>query len=417
VLKPFPPLSELGRIVARRFYDDRCMQIASSLTFTTLLAIVPLITVTLTLISAFPVFATLTEHVEKFVFENMVPESADMIAVYTEQFTANAGKLTAVGIAILAVTAIMLMMTIERAFNDIWRISHQRSVFQRVLVYWTLLTIGPVLIGASLSLTSWLVSLSLGLVSDIPGAGLALLKIVPVLLTSVALAMLYFAMPNRRVAVRDALIGGVLAGLAFEAMKRGFAFYITQFPTYKLVYGAFASAPIFLLWIYLSWLVVLFGAVVVAALPEWRERVGQGRTMPGIDFFGALQILKILWQAQRDGQAVGLPRLHRAVRASTERIEALLDAMVGAAWVSRVAPAGWVLNRAPDTIKVEEVYRLFVFRADARTPTLGSDPELETLVHEISARVVENMQMSIDELFRSATRTESQAAPARSQAV
>ena len=417
MLKPFPPLSELGRIVAQRFYDDRCMQIASSLTFTTLLAIVPLITVTLTLISAFPVFATLTEHVEQFVFENMVPESADTIAAYTEQFTANAGKLTAVGIAILAVTAIMLMMTIERAFNDIWRISHRRAVFQRVLVYWTLLTVGPVLIGASLSLTSWLVSLSLGLVSDIPGAGLALLKIVPVLLTSVALAMLYFAMPNRRVAIRDALIGGVLAGLAFEAMKRGFAFYITQFPTYKLVYGAFASVPIFLLWIYLSWLVVLFGAVVVAALPEWRERVGQGRTTPGADFFDALQVLKILCQAQRQGEAVGLQHLHGAVRASTERIEAILDAMVSAAWVSRAMPTGWVLNRDPQTIKVEEVYRLFVFRADARMPTLDSDPELEALVHEISARVAENMQMSIDELFRSATRSEAPAASDRIQAV
>jgi membrane protein len=159
VLKKLPPLGDLARIVARRLYDDRCLQIASSLTFTTLLAIVPLITVALTLISAFPVFATLTEHVEKFVFENMVPESADMIAAYTEQFTANAGKLTAVGIAILAVTAIMLMMTIERAFNDIWRISHQRAVFQTVLVYWTLLMVGPVLIGASLSLSSWLVRL------------------------------------------------------------------------------------------------------------------------------------------------------------------------------------------------------------------------------------------------------------------
>lgn len=417
MLKKLPPLSELGRIVAQRFYDDRCMQIASSLTFTTLLAIVPLVTVALTLISAFPVFATLAEHVEKFVFENMVPESAGLIATYTEQFTANAAKLTAAGLAILAVTAIMLMLTIEHAFNDIWRISHPRSVFQRVLVYWTLLTIGPVLIGASLSLTSWLVSLSLGFVSAIPGAGVALLTTVPIVLTSLALALLYLTMPNRRIAWQDALLGGLLGGLAFEAMKRGFAFYITQFPTYKLVYGAFASVPIFLLWIYLSWLVVLFGAVVVAALPEWRERVGQGRTVPGTDFFDALQVLQILWLAQRQGEAVGLQRLHGAVRASTERIEAILDAMVGAAWVSRAMPTGWVLNRDPQTIKVEEVYRLFVFRADARMPTLDSDPELEALVHDISTRAVENMQMSIDELFRSAARTGTPVAPARIQAV
>jgi membrane protein len=254
-------------------------------------------------------------------------------------------------------------------------------------------------------------------VSEIPGAGLSLLKTVPIVLTSLALALLYLTMPNRRIGLQDALFGGLLGGLAFEAMKHGFAFYITQFPTYKLVYGAFASVPIFLLWIYLSWLVVLFGAVVVAALPEWRERVGQGRTLPGTDFFDALQVLKILWHAQRQGEAVGLQRLHGAVRVSTERIEAILDAMVGAAWVSRAMPTGWVLNRDPDTIKVEEVYRLFVFRADARMPALDADPELEALVHEISARVAENMQMSIDELFRSAARTGTPVAPARIQAV
>ncbi|OGA39003.1 MAG: hypothetical protein A3G24_10915 [Betaproteobacteria bacterium RIFCSPLOWO2_12_FULL_62_13] len=415
--KKLPPLTELVRTVVRRFDDDRCLQIASSLTFTTLLAIVPLITVALTLISAFPVFRELSEQLQQFVLDHMVPEWADTIATYTEQFTANAARLTAVGIVFLAVTAIMLMLTIERAFNDIWRVSQRRSVLQRVLVYWTLLTIGPVLIGASLSLTSWLVSLSLGLVSDIPGAGVALLKTVPVLLTSVALALLYLTMPNRRVAMRDALLGGVLAGLAFEAMKRGFAFYVTHFPTYKLVYGAFASVPLFLLWIYLSWLVVLFGAVMVAALPEWRQRVGQGRTMPGADFFDALQILKILWQAQRQGEAVSLQRLHSAVRAPTERIEAILEAMVGAAWVSRVVPPGWVLNRDPDTIKVEEVYRLFVFRVEAQARAREADRELDALVHDISARIGENMQMSVEQLFRSAARDEVLGAPARVQAV
>lgn len=251
-------LLEFWRIVGKRFDEDRCLQIASSLTFTTLLSIVPLITVALTLISAFPVFGAMTQHIEQFMFENMVPESADVIATYTEQFTSSAAKLTAVGIIFLVVTAIMMMITIDRAFNEIWRVSRPRPLLQRIFIYWTLLTVGPLLIGASLSLTSLLISLSMGLVSDIPGAGVVLLKTMPVLLTSLALAMLYIAMPNRRIALKDALLGGLLAGMAFEAMKRGFAFYITQFPTYKLVYGAFATVPVFLLWVYLSWLVVLF---------------------------------------------------------------------------------------------------------------------------------------------------------------
>jgi membrane protein len=152
-------LVEFWRIVGRRFYEDRCLQIASSLTFTTLLSIVPLITVALTLISAFPVFSAMTQHIEQFMFDNMLPESADAIAAYTEQFTSSAAKLTAVGIIFLALTAIMMLMTIDRAFNEIWRVTRPRPLLQRIFIYWTLLTVGPLLIGASLSLTSWLVSL------------------------------------------------------------------------------------------------------------------------------------------------------------------------------------------------------------------------------------------------------------------
>jgi len=361
-----------------------------------------LITVTLTLISAFPVFAKMSQALQRFVVEHLVPAAAGTIAGYAEQFSANAAKLTAVGAVFLVATAIVLLMTIERAFNQIWRVSRQRPLFQRVLVYWALLTIGPVLVGASLSLTSWLVSLSLGMVSDIPGAAVALLRIVPVVLTSVALALLYLAMPNRRVAFRDALLGGLMAGLAFEAMKRGFAFYITQFPSYKLVYGAFSSVPVFLIWVYLSWLVVLSGAVVVAALPEWRARASYARRLPGSDFFDALQILKTLWHAHRKGEVVRLPQLHGAVKIGMERIETILDTMSGAGWVSQAAPAGWVLSRDPATIKVEDVYRLFVFNAGVGNPTGEADAGLDALVRGISLCLAEHMQMSIEDLLHRA---------------
>lgn len=411
MLKPTPPLIELVKIVARRFYEDRCLQIASSLTFTTLLSIVPLVTVALTLISAFPVFSHMSEALQRFVLGHMLPESAGAIATYTEQFTANAAKLTAAGIVFLVVTSILLLMTIERAFNQIWRVLRPRSVFQRVLIYWTLLTVGPLLVGASLSLTSWLVSLSLGLVSDIPGAGVALLKTVPVILTSVALSLLYFTLPNRRLIFLDALFGGLLAGLAFEAMKQGFAFFITQVPTYKLVYGAFASVPIFLLWIYLSWLVVLSGALVVAALPEWREQTGKALPLPGSDFFDALQILKILWRAHRTGDVVSLSQLHGAARLGVERIEAILDTMIGAAWVHRAIPAGWVLKRDPGSIKVEDVYRMFVFSAEPRMPAREADVEVDALARDTSTRIAEHMQQSVDDLFRAAGRDRA-AAPA-----
>jgi len=401
------------RAVARRFDDDHCMQIAGSLTFTTLLALVPLATVAVTLISAFPAFREMNEALEAFVVDNLVPDSAEAIANYTEQFRNNAAKLTALGLAFLTATAVMLMLTIEHAFNQIWRVSRRRSLLQRAIIYWMLLTIGPVLIGASLSLTSWLVSLSLGLVRDIPGAGVALLKTVPVVLTSLALALLYFTMPNRRILLRHALVGGVLAGLVFEATKRGFGWYLTQFPTYKLVYGAFASVPIFLLWIYISWLIVVLGAVVVAVLPESRARSTHGRAPPGADFVDALRIFRILRDARDTGEVVRLARLHAGAKTSMERTEALLDAMMGAGWVVRPARDGWALARDANAITLEQVYRRFVFRVEALAPAGAGESELDALLGEISSRVGDGMQISLEQLFAPPAPGAPPASPAR----
>jgi len=398
VPRKIPEVVAFARVVVRRFNDDHCMQIASSLTFTTLLAIVPLVTVALTLISAFPVFATLSRQLQAFLLDNLLPQSAHLIAKYGEQFTANAAHLTAFGIAFLVITAVMLLLTIDRAFNQIWRVPRPRTTVQRVFIYWALLTVGPVLLGASLSLTSWLVSLSLGLVKEIPGAGIGLLRVVPVLLIWLALTILYLAMPNRRVLIRDAAIGGLLAALAFEAMKRGFASYITQFPTYKLVYGAFASAPIFLLWVYLSWLVVLSGAVVVAVLPEWRERAWQGESAPGTQFFDALHILGLLWVAHRDGNLLTLRRLHSVVKLRIDQIEMILDTMSAARWVGLVG-GGWTLIKDPREIRVADVYQLFVFRGGPRLA--GRHGAIDSLAQALAAKVEEYMQMTLEELFSS----------------
>jgi membrane protein len=398
-------LFDLVPIVMRRFNEDRCMQIASSLTYTSLLSIVPMVTVALTVIAAFPAFGQVTAALQTFILQNLVPASADVIASYTQQFSANAAKLTAVGIVFLVVTSIMLLLTIDRAFNDIWRVKRPRSVVQRVFVYWTLITVGPVLIGASLTLTSWLVGQAVGLVRGVPGAGVVLLSIVPVVLTSIAFAMLYIAMPNRRIALRDAVLGGVLAGVAFEVMKRSFAFYVAQFPTYTLVYGAFATLPVFLLWLYLSWLVVIFGAVVVASLPEWREAAGRRRPAPGGDFFDALQILKMLWHAHQSGQPVTLSELLGAATVRIENVESILETMVGSGWVRRTLPNGWVLHRDSETISVEDVFHLFVFRGDAHLPGREADAELESLIHEIGARMGETMRVSLSTLFRSAEKS------------
>ncbi len=392
-------LAELVRVVAKRFHEDHGLQTASSLTFTTLLSLVPIITVALTLISAFPVFQGMSIVIEDFIFDNMMPESAELIEKYTEQFIDNAAKLTAVGIVFLAVTSIMLLITIDDAFNDIWRVRRPRPMLQRVLVYWTLITVGPLLMGGSLSLSSWLMSASAGWTKDIPYANVTLIKFSAIALTSVALALLYFAMPNRQVRIKDALIGGILAGVVFELTKQGFGFYITNFPTYKLVYGAFAAVPVFLMWLYISWLVVLLGAVVVAALPEWRQHSVQGRLAPGSNFVYALQVLKVLWQAQQRGGVVTVPQLHSNLHIRYERIETILEAMQRASWVNRAVPVGWILHRNPATIAVADVYKLFVFDPELPVPGPDEQPELVSLARAFGNRIGDGAEMSVANLF------------------
>jgi membrane protein len=331
----------------------------------------------------------------------MLPESAATLAGYAEQVAENAARLTTVGIAFVFVMAIIVLLTIDRAFNQIWRVPRPRSIAQRVVIYWALLTVGPPLIGASLAVTYWLVGQSVGLVRDVPLAGEVMLDVVPVLLTATAFTLAYVTIPNRRVLVRDALTGGFLAALAFEAMKRGFAFYIAQFPTYKLVYGAFAGVPIFLLWIYLSWLVVLIGAVTAAVMPEWRERAAQVDPVPGAQFLEALQILRVLWEAHRSGEVVTVMRLHGVAKLPFDRIEAALHAMSAAHWTGRVA-GGWALIRDAAAVSVADVYRLFVFRPAGRLPARPSGEEFDRLALEIAGGVEAHLGISLEELFRRA---------------
>jgi membrane protein len=244
--------------------------------------VVPLITVALTLISAFPVSARLVEHINQFIGDHMLPAKfATVITGYVEQFIANAAKLTFFGIVFLTGTAIALMYTIERTFNSIWRVRAARRTGHRLVMYLAILAIGPVLIGLSLSITSYFVSVSLGIAAGIPGASNAILWVVPLLLTVAAFALLYVIVPGTAVDPVHALVGGAVAGVLFELMKRGFAFYVSQVPTYAMVYGAFATVPLFLLWIYLSWVVTALGAVVTALLPELAEGIGRDQAAQG----------------------------------------------------------------------------------------------------------------------------------------
>jgi membrane protein len=263
---------DYARFVGRRFVEDRCLMVAGSLTYTTLLALVPVFAVTLTLTARVPMVRDFILQVKSFILKNFLPDVAGrMVGVYMEQFAQNAARLTVIGLIIILATAIALLFTIDGAFNAIWRTKQRRSWWKRLVAYASLLILGPLLIGASLSMTSYLVHWSSQFGRVLPMLDDWLLKIIPFVLTALALVLAYRTVPSRYVPTRHAVIGGMFAAILFEIVKHLFVAYVVRVPTYSLVYGAFASVPIFLLWLFCCWMVVLIGAEVTATLSYFRH--------------------------------------------------------------------------------------------------------------------------------------------------
>jgi len=359
------PLYGFAESVVRRFREERALQTAGSLSYTTLLSLVPLLTVALAIASAFPVFAQALDALRAFIFNNFLPDARAVRPVMdmVDMFARNAGRLTAIGLIGFMVTAVMLMLTIDNAMNRIFRVQRSRSFLQRAFVYWAVITLGPLLIGISVSMTSFAVSASLMRLNLDAFVGMAL-GFLPFVFTCVALALLYAIVPFRQVELRHAALGALLAGIAFEAAKRGFAFYLSQVPTYRLIYGAFATVPIFLVWLYVSWVVVLAGAVFTAMLPGFR--LGPARSQaPGHAFVEALAVLAALERAQEGGRVLALRHLARQVRLLPYQCERMLERAADLGWVARGERDTWLLARDADAITVGEVFRAFVYDAQA----------------------------------------------------
>ena len=261
--------------VLRRVWDDRLSQIAASLTFTTLLSLVPLLAIAFSIAAAFPALGDFNSMIRDFIGANLLPgtPASKVILGYMQRFSEEATQLTALGSATLAIAALLLLDTIGSAFDLIWRadlVVRHRSWARTLLLYAAILVVGPIVFSLSLSATSYLVGASMGITTGMPLAAQFVLKLSTVMVTVGGFCLLYLSLPNARVNTRHALIGGVTAGAMFEIMGRLFAIYIADFQNYTMVYGAFSVVPIFLLWIYFSWLVVLFGALISATLHVYR---------------------------------------------------------------------------------------------------------------------------------------------------
>ena len=339
-LQTWPWIDTL-RTLRIRFREDRLGLTASSLTFTTLISLVPLVTVMLAVFSAFPMFASFQESLQKYFLQSLVPENiARQVLGALTQFAAKAKGVGSVGLVLLFLAALALMLTIDRTLNAIWRVRKPRPIAQRVLVYWAAATLGPLVLGISLSFTSYALSASQGLVGVLPGGVTALLQALEFLLLAAALAGLFHYVPNTHVRWRHALAGGVASAAGFEIAKRGLGWYLASVPTYTFVYGAFATVPIFLIWIYLGWVIVLLGAVIAAYAPSLRMRVKRWPDGPGARLQLAIAVLRELAKARTIGErGISGGQLAQALRTDPLQTEPILETLVAFDWVGRLDEA------------------------------------------------------------------------------
>jgi len=349
----------------QRFREEKLGLTAGSLTFTTLISLVPLLTVMLAVFTIFPIFSSLQAALEQYFLKSLIPPNiAKPVLGALTQFAAKANKLGAVGVVFLGLTALALMLTIDRTLNAIWRVKRPRPMAQRVLVYWAALTLGPLLLGGSLTLTSYAVSVGQGLITKMPGNLAALLGGADIVLLGLAIAGLFHYVPNTHVRWRHALLGGAFVSIGFAFAKSLLAWYVKQVPTYSTLYGAFATVPVFLVWVYLGWVIVLLGAILAANTPSLTGRLHLRPDTPGQPMALALEVLRELWHVREaGGRGLSDLSLARALRVDPLQLSPVVDKLLAMDWLGRLEEEGaqrLVLLCAPEQASAEPLLVTFL---------------------------------------------------------
>ncbi len=409
---------DLLRFARRRLVEEKVPQVAGSLTFTTTLALVPLLTIVLAIFTTFPIFSSFRAALDNYFVQSVMPKTiANTVIANLTMFASKAKSLSAVGAVALLFTSSAMMGMIERVLNQIWAVKKSRPLLQRVMVYWALVTLGPILFGLSLTVTSQLFLATSGLADAAPFVSALFYTAVSVGLTTGAYTLLYTAVPNRYVDWRDAVWGALVAAIAFEIAKRGFGVFIRQFPTYTLIYGALAALPLFLVWIYVSWMITLLGAVLASALPVIKYERWWHQPVPGSAFVDAMALLRVLEESARTtGSALVTSATIRArTRIGYEEMTTLLDRMVASGWVGRVQPDvpvtavatsrwvrgaregldNWVLLTDPEKLKLADVYRMFVFGGVTASPQEDDDQAVDAAM--LARKVEDAVESGLDQ--------------------
>jgi membrane protein len=389
------------RLWLHHFRQDGGIRHVAALTYTTLLSLVPLMTVMLALFSIFPVSERISEQVENFLFQNFVPAAGEAVQQHLKNFSQKAAQLTGVGFLFLILVALLLMNNIDKAFNTIWHVRRKRSPLAQFTVYWAILSLGPILIAISVGVTSYLVSIPFFSEAEtVAMVGSRLLSMMPVMISALAFTLLFALVPNRSVVLHHALAGGVIAALLFEATKRGFALYITTFPTYEAIYGTLSVIPIFLIWIYLSWLVTLMGAEFTYCLGiyryDWRENMQQR----GDRFLLAVNLLQQLRESQHHGVSATTRQLQGQLQHATEeQLDSILHTLQQAHLVLRSDDKGWVLARDLREVTLAELYNSDAYVLPNYQLVEMAPDRLMKLITKINNDLQQTMDRPLDELL------------------
>jgi len=367
-----------SRFSIRQFYRQRGFQIAASLAYATLLALVPLITVMFGFLGGLSVFENMGDSIQTFIFNNFAPTFGDSVRQYLDEFSQKASKLTTTGIIVLVAIALMLMATIDSALNSIWHVRRRRNPVARFLVYWAVISLGPILLGIGLVSTSYILSTSVVSEVDVSlGVDFKnkLLSSVPFLTTSVAFTLIYVLIPNCYVSRRNALIGGVIAAVLFELAKYGFGIYVKSVPTYEAIYGAIAIIPTFLIWMYMSWVIVILGAHITFCLSAFRMEFEEQATK-GSDwnFVDAYILLCGLWRAQKRGLPLSSVNIKQyGIKLPHFQVSEIMELLMAANWVQGSAGGAWMLCRDLAEVTVMDLYRIIPRRLPLKDSTQSSD--------------------------------------------
>lgn len=344
----------MARHVWAHFQEDRCFEEAASLSYTSLLAMIPLLAVTFGIIAAFPVFNEWSERLQDFIFKNFLPATGEQIVPYINTFLESVSSLTLPATIVLIATALMLMVRIEVAFNRIWRVDHNRTLVNRIVMYWAVLTLGPLLIAAAVALSAQKVLVVLGMEGGIPPA---VYQIGIFLLTWLVFALVFILVPHRSVRIKHALIGAFLSTVLFTIAKAGFVAYVSN-ANYKVIYGALATIPIFLFWLYLVWTVILLGASLAASLTTFSDyRKYDTDWSNRWEFQLAYRLLGHLWNAQRTGGVLSHTQmLDLEQQASELQIIKLMSLLRDQHIVNNDEEGNWILARDLEELSLGGLY-------------------------------------------------------------